>query len=157
MQWAIRDRAKIKALILIDAVLPDRPKNWRYRLRLVYDPLFRIIQSKWFPDFIRHAAASAYLGVPSSDLIGGSGWDYSIMARIHSNCQVTANPADLRIPVLMIWGAEDRVATPLENAIATAGKITQAEIRLVKGGHDGIFLFPDSIVTAIQNATRKQR
>lgn len=139
-------------LILVDASQANRPKNWYYRLRFKWKPLFdNVVGNKYVPLFIKKAMMSLWLGIPSSHINSQeSATPYLIMTDIETNYNVKTDYRELKMPVLMIWGEKDTLVTPLERAKEIHVEIPQSKLVIIEGGgHLALYTHTAKVVDAI--------
>ena len=152
--YAAQYPENLGGIVLVDAVMTNRPYNWYMRIKHTLDELaVSLMESKMVPTSLKRTMTSLWLGTPFSLLDDQDLQRKAIMWKIDKYKDIE-KPLDvdytkLSAPLILIWGESDTFTTPLARAREIHAQVPASELIVVPGSHTILYQKPDEVVPLI--------
>lgn len=152
--YAAQYPKNIGGVVLVDAVMTNRPYNRFMRIKHIWDALsVPIMESKLVPVFLKRTMAHLWLGAPFSLLDSQDLRKKAIMWKIDKYKDIE-KPLDvdytkLPTPLILVWGEGDTFMTPLARAREIHAQVPASQLIIVPGSHTVLYQRPNEIVPLI--------
>lgn len=157
---------RVSALVLVDAALSGQGQTWRVPGPLIDGVLDTPFLRRWAQIALRRAALGQFADllrdatfkdeVLTPDLIAGyeralrtPGWDLALLGVLRDQDRGAPPVSQLQMPVLIIWGAEDRWAPPSEGARLEQLISGVERVELAEAGHLPMHEAPEAFQAAL--------